>query len=143
MAAEYAYSPTQTVTENSNILFLNGNRACNKGYITHRTDSGIFRLKGASNGCKAIYRVTFNGNIAVTTGGTVGAISIGLQEDGETVNNAVATVTPAAVENFFNVSVDTFVTIPCGCCVTVSVKNISTDTSIDVRNANIIFERVA
>lgn len=143
MAAEYAYSPAQTVAENSNILFLNGNRACNKGYITHRTDSGIFRLKGATNGCKAIYRVTFNGNIAVTTGGTVGEISIGLQEDGETVNNAVASVTPAAVENFFNVSVDTFVTIPCGCCVTVSVKNISTGTSIDVRNANIIFERVA
>lgn len=143
MAAEYNMNTLQTVAENSNILFLNGNRACNKGYITHRTDSGIFRLKGATNGCKAIYRVTFNGNIAVTTGGTVGEISIGLQEDGETVNNAVASVTPAAVENFFNVSVDTFVTIPCGCCVTVSVKNISTGTSIDVRNANIIFERVA
>lgn len=143
MAAEYSFSPAQTVAENTNVLFLNGNRACNKGYITHRTDSGIFRLKGATNGCKAIYRVTFNGNIAVTTGGTVGEISIGLQEDGETVTNAVASVTPAAVENFFNVSVDTFVTIPCGCCVTVSVKNISTGTSIDVRNANIIFERVA
>ena len=143
MAAEYNMNTLQTVAENSNILFLNGNRACNKGYITHRTDSGIFRLKGATNGCKAIYRVTFNGNIAVTTGGTVGEISIGLQEDGETVNNAVASVTPAAVENFFNVSLDTFVTIYCGCCVTVSVKNISTGTSIDVRNANIIFERVA
>lgn len=143
MASEYSFSPAQTVAENANVLFLNGNRACNKGYITHRTDSGIFRLKGASNGCKAIYRVTFDGNIAVTTGGTVGEISVALQEDGETVNNAVATVTPAAVENFFNVSLDTFVTIPCGCCVTVSVKNISTGTSIDVRNANIIFERVA
>lgn len=143
MASEYSFSPAQTVAENANVLFLNGSRACNKGYITHRTDSGIFRLKGATNGCKAIYRVTFNGNIAVTTGGTVGAISVALQEDGETVNNAVATVTPAAVENFFNVSLDTFVTIPCGCCVTVSVKNISTGTSIDVINSNIIFERVA
>lgn len=143
MAAEYSFSTAQTVAENASVLFLNGNRACNKGYITHRTDSGIFRLKGATNCCKTIYRVTFNGNIAVTTGGTVGAISVALQEDGETVNNAVATVTPAAVENFFNVSLDTFVTIPCGCCVTVSVKNISTGTSIDVSNANIIFERVA
>ena len=143
MASESSFSPAQTVAENANVLFLNGNRACNKGYITHRTDSGIFRLKGATNGCKAIYRVTFNGNIAVTTGGTVGAISVALQEDGETITNAVATVTPAAVENFFNVSLDTFVTIPCGCCVTVSVKNISAGTSIDVTNANIIFERVA
>ena len=143
MAAEYSRIDLQTVDVDDNIIFNNGNRACNKGYITHRTDSGIFRLKGATNSCKAIYRVTFNGNIAVTTGGTVGAISVALQEDGETVTNAVATVTPAAVENFFNVSLDTFITIPCGCCVTVSVKNISTGTSIDVRNANIIFERVA
>lgn len=64
MGSEYAFSPVQTVAQGDNILFLNGNRACNKGYITHRTDSGIFRLKGASNGCKAIYRVTFNANIA-------------------------------------------------------------------------------
>lgn len=141
--AEYSFSPTQTVADNNNILFLNGNRACNKGYITHRTDSGIFRLKGASNGCKAIYRVTFNGNIAIATGGTVEPITIALQEDGETVNNAVATVTPAAIGEFFNVSLDTFITIPCGCCVTVSVKNISDTTAIDVRNANIIFSRVA
>ena len=143
MAAEYSMSALQTITADNNILFTNGNRACNRGYITHRTDSGIFRLKGATNGSKAIYRVSFTGNIAISTGGTVGAISIALQEDGETVNNAVATVTPAAVENFFNVSVDTFITIPCSCCVTVSVKNISTDTSIDVQNANIIFSRVA
>lgn len=143
MAAEYAYSTTQEVTNNNNILFLNGNRACNKGYITHREDSGIFRLKGASNGCKAIYRVTFNSNIAIATDGTVEPITVALQEDGETVNNAVATVTPAAIGDFFNVSLDTFITIPCGCCVTVSIKNISDTTAIDVRNANIIFSRVA
>lgn len=141
--AEYSYSPTQTVTNNNNILFLNGNRACNKGYITHRTDSGIFRLKGTSNGCKAMYRVTFNGNIAIATGGNVEPITVTLQEDGETVNNAIATVTPAAIGDYWNVSFDTFITIPCGCCVTVSVKNISDTTAIDIRNANIVFSRVA
>lgn len=143
MAAEYSYPLVQTVADNTNILFLNGNRACNKGYITHRTNSGIFRLKGATNGCKAIYRVTFNANIAIATGGTVEPITIALQEDGETVNNAVATVTPAAIGDFWNVSVDTFVSVPCGCCVTVSVKNISATTAIESRNSNIIFERVA
>lgn len=143
MAAEYSFSTTQTISNDNNILFLNGNRACNKGYITHREDSGIFRLKGATNGCKAIYRVTFNGNIAIATDGTVEPITVALQEDGETVNNAVAAVTPAAIGDFFNVSLDTFITIPCGCCVTVSVKNISDTTAIDVRNANIIFSRVA
>lgn len=143
MAAEYSRTELQTITVGNNVLFDNGNRACNKGYITHRTDSGIFRLKGATNGCKAIYRVTFNGNIAIATGGTVEPITVALQEDGETVNNAVATVTPAAIGDFWNVSLDTFITIPCDCCVTVSLKNISDTTAIDVRNANIIFSRVA
>lgn len=143
MAAEYSYIPLQTVAEDENILFLDGDRACRKGFITHRSGAGIFRLKGASNSCKTIYRVTFNANIAVATGGTVGPISVALQEDGETIGNAVATVTPAAVGDFFNVSLSTFITIPCGCCVTVSVENISDGTAIDVTNANIIFDRVA
>ena len=143
MAAEYSYIPTQEVAEDENILFLDGDRACHKGYISHRNSSGVFRLKGASNGCKAIYRVTFNANIAVAEGGTVGEISVALQEDGETLGNAVAIVTPAAVGNFFNVSISTFIVIPCGCCVTVAVENTSDGTAIDVSNANIIFDRVA
>lgn len=142
MAAEYSYVPLQTVAEDENILFLDGNRACRKGFITHRDSSGVFRLKGASNACKTIYRVQFNANIAVATGGTVGPISVALQEDGETLGNAIAVVTPAAVGDFFNVSLSTFISIPCGCCVTVSVENIS-GTAIDVTNANIIFDRVA
>lgn len=143
MAAEYSYPLVQTVAEDENVIFLDGERACKKGYITHRSGAGSFRLKGAGNSCKTVYRVTFNANIAVAEGGTVGAISVALQEDGETLQNAVATVTPAAIGDFFNVSLTTFVVIPCGCCVTVSVENISDGTAIDVSNANIIFDRVA
>jgi hypothetical protein len=143
MAAEYSAILPQTVAENSNIVFLDGDRACKKGYITHRNGAGLFRLKGAGNACKTVYRVTFNANIAVAEGGTVGAISVALQEDGETLQNVVATVTPAAIGDFFNVSLATFIVIPCGCCVTVSVENISDGTAIDVTNSNIIFERVA
>lgn len=144
MAAEYSYPLVQTVAEDENVIFLDGDRACKKGYITHRSGAGIFRLKGVNNACKTVYRVTFNANIAVSEGGTVGEISLALQEDGETLQNAVGTVTPAAAEEFFNVSFSTFITIPCGCCVTVSVENISeSGTDIDVRNANIIFDRVA
>lgn len=143
MAAEYSYVPVQTVAEGENILFLDGERSCRKGYITHRNSSGVFRLKGASNGCKAVYKVTFNANIAVAEGGTVGAISVALQEDGETLGNALAIVTPAAIGDFFNVALTTFICIPCGCCVTVSVENTSDGTAIDVSNANIVFERVA
>ena len=141
MAAEYSFVPTQTVAEDANILFADGDRACRKGFITHRSGSGVFRLKGT--GCRAIYKVEFNANIAVATGGTVGPISVALQEDGETLGNAVAIVTPAAIGDFFNVSLSTFIYIPCNCCVTVSVENISDGTAIDVANANIVFERVA
>lgn len=143
MASEYSYPLLQTVAEDASIVFIDGDRACKKGLVTHRTGSGIFRLKGAGNACKTIYRITFNANIAVATGGTVGAISVALQEDGETLQNAVAAVTPAAVGDFFNVSLSTFVVIPCGCCVTISVENTSDGTAIDVTNANIIIDRVA
>lgn len=143
MATEYSYPLLQTVAEDENIIFLDGDRACRRGLITHRDSSGVFRLKGVNGNCKTIYKVTFNANIAVATGGTVGAISVAIQEDGETLTNAVATVTPAAIGDFFNVSLSTFVVIPCGCCVTISVENISDGTAIDVTNANIIIDRVA
>ena len=146
MAAEYSYPLSQVIAEDENIIFLDGDRACKKGYITHRSGSGVFRLKGAGNACKTVYKVTFNANIAVAPaadGGVLGAISVALQEDGETLQNAVAVVTPAAIGDFFNVSVSTFIVIPCGCCVTVSVENISDGTAIEVENANIIIDRVA
>ena len=76
-------------------------------------------------------------------GGVLGPISIALTINGETLGNATAIVTPAAIGDFFNVSVTTFVDIPCGCCVTVSVENASPTSAIEVENANIIFDRVA
>ena len=146
MAAEYSYPLSQIVAEDENILFLDGDRTCTKGLVTHRSGAGIFRLKGAGNSCKTIYRITFNANIAVAPaadGGVLGPISVALQEDGETLTNAVAVVTPTAIGDFFNVSVYTFIVIPCGCCVTISVENISDGTAIEVENANIIIDRVA
>lgn len=143
MAAEYSFVPLQTVDVDENVIFTEGSRACRKGFIQHRDNSGIFFLKGANNGCKAVYRVTFNGNIAIATGGTVEPISVALTINGEELQNALATVTPAAIGDFFNVSITTFIEIPCGCCVTVSVENVSDTTAIDVTNANIIFDRVA
>ena len=143
MAAEYSAIAAQSVAVDENVLFNNGSRACRKGFIQHRDDSGIFFLRGSSNGCRAVYRVTFNGNIAIATGGTVEPISLALTINGEALGNATAIVTPAAIGDFFNVSVTTFVDIPCGCCVTVSVKNVSDTTAIDITNANVIFDRVA
>ena len=146
MAAEYSFVPLQNVAENANVVFADGDRACRKGYIEHRSGSGVFTLKGANNGCKTIYRVTLNANIAVAPaadGGVLGPISVALTENGEVLGNATAIVTPAAIGDFFNVSVTTFVSIPCNCCKTVAIRNVSDGTAISVTNANIIFDRVA
>jgi hypothetical protein len=147
MAAEYSAVAVQTVAVDDNILFDNGSRVCRKGFIQHRDDSGIFFLKGSNNG-RAVYRVTFNANLAVSAaadGGVLGPISVALTINGEALGNATAIVVPDAIAtDFFNVSVTTFIEIPCGCCVTVSVENVSdSGSAIDVANANIIFDRVA
>ena len=143
MAVEYSYPLVQTVANDENVLFLNGNRCCKKGLIMHNDSSGIFRVKGVSNCCKTIYKVHFNANIAITEGGTVEPISVALTQNGEVLRNAVATVTPAAIGDFFNVSLETFIELPCGCCDTITVRNISETTAIDVINANIVIDRVA
>ena len=143
MAVEYPYPLVQTIAVDDNVLFLNGDRACRKGYVVHNDSSGIFRLKGVNNCGRTIYKVQFNTNIAITTGGTVEPISVAITQNGETLNNAVATVTPVAIGDFWNVSIATFIEIPCGCCDTISVKNISATTGIDAVNSNLIIDRVA
>ena len=140
--AEYSYPLVQTVEADENVLFLNGNRCCRKGLVLHNDSSGIFRLKGSSNTCKTVYKVQFNANIAIATGGTIEPISLAIVQNGEVLRNAVATVTPVAVGDFFNVSIATFIEIPCSCCDTIAIQNVSDTTAIDVINSNLI-ERVA
>lgn len=142
MAVEYSYPLMQTVAVDENVLFLNGNRCCKKGYIVHNDSSGIFRIKGDPRSCRTIYKVHFNANIAIATGGTVEPISVALTQNGEVLRNSIATVTPAAIGDFWNVGFETFIELPCGCCDTISIENISA-TAIDVINANIIIDRIA
>ena len=146
MAVEYSYPLVQTVAVDENILFLNGNRCCKKGLIMHNDASGVFRVNGVSNCCKTIYKVHFNANVAVSAaddGGVLEPISVAITQNGEVLRNAIATVTPAAIGDFFNVSIETFIELPCGCCDTITVRNISDTTAIDVVNANLIIDRVA
>lgn len=140
--AEYTANALQTIEENQNILFTEtpvyGNNS-----IIHRTGSGLVTLRGITSGqCRARFRVTFGANIAVPTGGTVGAISVAISISGEPVPSTTMIVTPAAVEEFFNVASSIYIDVPAGCCLQVAVKNIS-DQAIDVQNANLIIDRVA
>ena len=132
---------TQTVAENQNVLFTDS-ITCGNCSINHRVGSGLVTLRGTTNQCRARYKVTFGGNIAIPTGGTVGAIELALALEGESIASSTMIVTPAAVEEYFNVFGSMFIDVPKGCCITLSVKNIS-DQDILVQNANLIIERVA
>lgn len=138
--AEFANTFVQQIAAGGNAVFTE-TPVAPKNCIVHREGSGVVTLRGMTNQCRAQYKVTFGGNIAIPTGGTVGEISIAISVDGEALGSATATVTPAAVENFFNVSAAAYIDVPRGCCVTVGVKNIN-DQTIELSNANLIVERV-
>lgn len=131
----------QTVGVNQNVLFTD-TVVCGNCSMNHRDGSGLVSIKGNTNQCRARYRVSFGGNVAIPTGGTVEAISLAIAIEGEAVPSTTMIVTPAAVEEFFNVFSAIFLDVPRECCMTVSVKNISTQ-EIEVQNANLIIERVA
>lgn len=132
----------QTVGANQNVLFTEDIVSCKGQNISHRAGSGLITLRGTTNQCRARYKVSFGGNIAIPTGGTVEAIQIALAIEGEGIASSTMIVTPAAVEQYFNVFGALFIDVPRGCCLTASVKNTSTQ-SILVQNANLIVERVA
>ena len=148
--AEFTKNDVQVVQPNTPVV-LNTTIGCPKGYVLHRNESGIVTLRGITNNCFARYQITFNGNIAVPEGGTVGAISVALAIDGEPVLTSKAIVTPAAVDNYFNVTSTAIVTVPKGCCVNVSVENTSESATpattpapaINVQNANLTITRIA
>lgn len=154
--AEFTKNDFQLVNANQPVT-LNTMIGCNKGYVYHRNGSGIVTLRGCTPNCFARYQVTFNGNIAVPSTGTVGPIAIAIALDGEPILTSRAIVTPAAVatdppttENFFNVTSTAIINVPKGCCFNVSVENVSEGTTptdvppqILVQNANLTVARIA
>lgn len=151
--AEFTFNDSQLVEPNQNVL-LNDSIPCPHGYVIHRNGSGIVTLRGiVNNPCAnfARYQVTYNGNIAVPEGGTAGAIAIALAIDGEPLQTSKAIVTPAAAEEFFNVTSTAIITVPKGCCFTISVENVSVSETpattpapeIEVANSNLVISRIA
>ena len=138
--AEFTGVFVQQIAANGNAVFSE-TPVSGSNCIVHREGSGLLCLRGMTNQCRARYKVVFGGNIAIPTGGTVGPISVAIAVEGEALGSATAIVTPAAVNEFFNVFAAAFIEVPRGCCVTVAVKNTSTET-IELENANVIVERV-
>ena len=153
MAAEYLANALQTVNNNAPIIFT-ASIPCRKGYIYHEDETGIFILRGITNQCFATYQITFNGNIAVPTGGTIpdGGIAIAITVNGEPRLTSRAIFVPAAVgDNFGNVTSTAIIKVPRGCCFSVSVDAVpaSSDPTVTpapqiaVQNANIVIDRIA
>lgn len=117
----------QAVSANQNVLFTDS-VTCGNCSIVHRDDSGLVILRGITNQCRARFKVSFGGNIAIPTGGTVEEISLAISIDGEPLASTTMISTPTAVESFSNVFSAVFIDVPAGCCVTIGVRNISTQT---------------
>lgn len=139
--AEFSNSNTVSVAVGQN-LPLTETAVAGPACIVHREGAGIVTLRGLTSQCRARFKVSFGGNVAIPTGGTVEAISVALAINGEPLTSATAIVTPAAVENYFNVLVAAFIEVPRGCCVTVALENTSTQ-AVSIANSNLIAERVA
>lgn len=153
MACEFLYNDIQEVSLNSPVLFR-ASIPCTRGLIYHEEDTGNFILKGrVNNQCAqfAHYQVTFNGNIALPEGATVVPIAIALSINGEPRLTSRAIFTPAAVEEFGNVTATAIIKVPRGCCFSLGVDSVpaSTDPTvtpapvIEVQNANLTIARIA
>lgn len=149
--AEYTSNQVQNVALNAPILFT-ASIPCTKGYVYHEDDTGIFILRGCTNNCFARYQVTFNGNIAVPEDGELTPIAVVITVNGEPRLTSRAIFTPAAVDEYGNVTSTAIITVPKGCCFSVSVRYVDATTDdpavtptpvITVQNANLVIDRIA
>ena len=138
---EIIANAVQTVQANQNVYFtdtiVSGNYS-----IDHRDNSGLVTLRGVTNQCRARFKVSFGGNIAIPTGETVGPVSLAIAINGEPVLSSTMIATPAAVDQYQNVYGSVYIDVANGCCMNISVQNIST-IPVEVQNANLIVERRA
>lgn len=155
MACEFLYNTIQEVALSAPILF-DTSIPCSRGNIYHENNTGNFILKGASSNtnscnCFAQYQVTFNGNIAIPEGGTAVPIAVAIAVNGEPRLTSRAILTPAAAEEFGNVTSTAIIKVPRCCCFSLSVDAVPATTDptvtpapiIEVQNANLTITRIA
>jgi hypothetical protein len=150
MAAEYLANAVQEIALNAPAIFT-ASIPCRRGYIYHEDETGIFILRGITNQCFATYQVTFNGNISIPEGGTAGPIAVAITVNGEPRLTSRAIFTPAAAEEFGNVTSTAIIRVPRGCCFSLSVESVPATTDptvtpapvIEMQNANLVINRIA
>jgi hypothetical protein len=151
MAAEYLANASQEVALNGPVLFT-ASIPCRRGCVYHEDETGVFILRGKTNQCFATYQVVFNGNVAIPTGGTVGPVALAIAINGEPRVTSRAIFTPAAVEEYGNLTSTAIIKVPQGCCFTLSVEYVNGSVDdptfvptpvIEVINANLVINRIA
>lgn len=117
----------ESVALNAPIPFIDS-IPCNKGYVYHQSGTGIFVLRGVVNNpcsCFARYEVEFTGNISIPEEGEVTPIATAIVVSGEERIGSRSIYTPAAVDEYGNVTSRATVDVPRGCCFTVSVEYVN------------------
>lgn len=153
MAAEYLQNAVQSVDLNTPII-LSASIPCTRGYVYHEDGTGIFILRGITqNQCYATYQVVFNGNVALPEDAdAVVPIAIAIAVNGEPRLTSRAIFTPAAVDEYGNVTSTAIIKVPKGCCFSMSVDAVSGITAdpttapaavINAQNANLTIDRIA
>ena len=133
---ELINTAVQTVEVGQSVVYNAAAVRSKCGAERHRPGSAFVTLTQPGR-----YLVSFSGNIAVPTGETVGEISLGVTQDSETLGGSLMRVTPAAVEEYFNVSTQHYVDTFRDCCVNVGVQNTGT-IPVLVDNPNLTVVRV-
>lgn len=138
---EITANALQTVGSFRDLLFTD-TAVAGSCSIMHREGSGLVTLRGITDQCRARFRISFGANVAISEGGTVAPISVEISVNGEPLAETTMISTPAAVQEFNNISRALFLNVPSGCCTQISVKNTSAG-NVDFENASLIVERVA
>lgn len=131
---KFSYAPVQTVLSNGYVLLNPTDCCCCCDNTVRQTATGVIRLSGQCGRSVTQYHVIFEANVAIPTGGTAGAITLGLTLDGVTLPGSVAVVTPAAAGDVWHISINELIDVSCGDAVTIAVQNLS-GVDIEMRNA--------
>lgn len=117
--AKYLTSTDQNVALNGTIPFDVVSIPCNKGCVVPIA-TGVLTLQGGTSNKFARYEVKVQANVAVPTGGAVTSIALAITLNGAEIPDSIAIVTPTAVEDLWHINTSTTITVPAGCCVSVS-----------------------
>lgn len=148
--AEYLAVEAQAVPLNQAAVF-EASIPCRAGNVIFENGTGVFVLRGNTNNCFARYALDFNGNIAVPEGGTAGPIAVAISVNGEVRPSSLSISTPAAVDQYNNVTSTATIDVPRGCCYYISLRHVAASTDatvtpapvINIQNGNFRINRIA